>query len=92
MCSFNWHTWQDFRTLCCNPGVITLDKHYNIFVTFFDSASIWVYDIDGTYITDLNLDERPRSISTLHDKLLVAVERGCKVYVYDITYKWTLSQ
>lgn len=76
-----------FRTLCCNPGSITFDKYYNIFVTFFDTASIWVYDIDGTYITDLNFDERPRSISILHDKLLVAVERGCKVYVYDITYK-----
>lgn len=76
-----------FRTVCCNPGSITFEKYYNIFVTFFDTASIWVYNIDGTYITSLHLDERPRSISILHDKLLVAVEHGCKVFVYDITYK-----
>lgn len=73
-------------SLCCGPGPITFDKYYNMFVAHFDDASIWVYDIEGTYITTLHLKERPRSISILHDKLLVAVEHGCKVFVYDITY------
>lgn len=72
--------------LCCVPGSITFDKYYNMFVAHFDNATIWVCDIEGTYITTLHLNERPRSISILHDKLLVAVEHGCKVFVYDITY------
>lgn len=74
-----------FRTLCCNPGSITFDKYYNIFITHFDNASILVYDIDGNFITELHLVERPRSISILHDKLLVAVEHGSEVFLYDIT-------
>lgn len=74
-----------FRTLCCNPGSITFDKYYNIFITHFDNASIFVYDIDGNFITELHLIERPRSISILHDKLLVAVEHGSEVFLYDIT-------
>lgn len=43
----------------------------------------------GSRLTDLYLDDRPKCISILHDKLLVAVERGCKILVYDITYKRT---
>lgn len=76
-----------FRIFCCNFGLIIFDKYYNIFVIFFDIVLIWVYDIDGIYIIDLNLDERLRSILILYDKLFVVVECGCKVYVYDIIYK-----
>lgn len=76
-----------FKTLCCDPGAISFDKYYNIFISCFHKALIGVYNIEGTHITDLYISERPRSISILHDKLLVAVEHGCKISVYDITYK-----
>lgn len=78
-----------FKTLRCSPGSISFDKYYNIFISNFHNCSIGVYDIKGTRLTDLYLDDRPTSISILHDKLLVAVEQGCKVLVYDITYKRT---
>lgn len=78
-----------FRTLHCNPGSISFDKHYNIFISNFHNCSIKVYDIKGNFLTDLHLNDKPKSISILHDKLLVAVEYGCKVLVYDITYKRT---
>lgn len=78
-----------FKTLYCNPGSISFDKYYNIFISSFHTCSIEVYDIKGTYITDLHLDDKPKSISILYDKLLVAVEHGCKILVYDITYKST---
>lgn len=78
-----------FRTLYCNPGSISFDKYYNIFISNFHNCSIGVYDIKGSRLTDLYLDDRPKCISILHDKLLVAVERGCKILVYDITYKRT---
>lgn len=78
-----------FKTLRCSPGSISFDKYYNIFISNFHNCSIGVYDIKGTRLTDLYLDDRPTSISILHDKLLVAVEHGCKVLVYDITYKRT---
>lgn len=78
-----------FRTLHCYPGSISFDKHYNIFISNFHNCSIKVYDIKGNFLTDLHLNDKPKSISILHDKLLVAVEYGCKVLVYDITYKRT---
>lgn len=78
-----------FKTLRCSPGSISFDKYYNIFISNFHNCSIGVFDIKGTRLTDLYLDDRPTSISILHDKLLVAVEQGCKVLVYDITYKRT---
>lgn len=78
-----------FKTLRCSPGSISFDKYYNIFISNFHNYSIGVFDIKGTRLTDLYLDDRPTSISILHDKLLVAVEQGCKVLVYDITYKRT---
>lgn len=78
-----------FKTLRCSPGSISFDKYYNIFISNFHNCSIGVFDIKGTRLTDLYLDDRPTSISILHDKLLVAVEQGCKVLVFDITYKRT---
>lgn len=78
-----------FKTLQCSPGSISFDKYYNIFISNFYNYSIGVFDIKGTRLTDLYLNDRPTSISILHDKLLVTVEHGCQVLVYDITYKRT---
>lgn len=78
-----------FRTLHCYPGSISFDKHYNIFISNFHNCSIKVYDIKGNFLTDLHLNDKQKSISILYDKLLVAVEYGCKVLVYDITYRRT---
>lgn len=78
-----------FKTLQCSPGSISFDKYYNIFISNFHNYSIGVFDIKGTRLTDLYLDDRPTSISILHDKLLVTVEHGCQVLVYDITYNRT---
>eukprot|EP00105_Crassostrea_gigas_P037524 XP_019921672.1 PREDICTED: uncharacterized protein LOC105325674 isoform X1 [Crassostrea gigas] len=78
-----------FKTLQCSPGSISFDKYYNIFISNYYNYSIGVFDIKGTRLTDLYLNDRPTSISILHDKLLVTVEHGCQVLVYDITYKRT---
>lgn len=73
-----------FKTFQCNPGSISFDKYNNIFISNFHTCSIGIYDIE-VHLTDLYVDGRPKSISILNDKLLVAVEHGCKILVYDIT-------
>lgn len=57
----------------------------NIFISNFHTCSIGIYDIEGVHLSDLYVNGRPKSISILNDKLLVAVEHGCKILVYDIT-------
>lgn len=74
-----------FKTLSCSPGSISFDKFYNIFIADFHNSSISVFDLKGKYLANLSLKQRPRSISILHDKLIVAFDFQSKVFVYDIT-------
>ena len=76
-----------FKVLRCNPGPISFDKFYNIFIADFQNSSMKVFDLKGNHRTDLLLTHRPRSISILHDKLIVAAEFGSQVFVYDIIFR-----
>ena len=76
-----------FKTLRCNPGPISFDKYYNMFIADFQNSSMKVFDFKGNHLADLLLKHRPRSISILHDKLIVAAEFGSHVFVYDIIYR-----
>lgn len=76
-----------FKALRCNPEPISFDKFYNIFIADFQNSSMKVFDLKGNHLADLLLKHRPRSISILHDKLIVAAEFGSHVFVYDIIYR-----
>ncbi|XP_062581642.1 E3 ubiquitin-protein ligase TRIM56-like [Saccostrea cucullata] len=72
------------ETLNCHPGSISFDKYYNIFIADYENASIVVFDTKGNYKEKLLVEDRPRSISVLNDKLLIATEK--KVLLYDIVF------
>ena len=76
-----------FKALRCNTGSISFDKFYNVFIADFHNSLMRVFDLKGNHLADLLLKHRPRSISILHNKLIVAAEFGSQVFVYDIIYR-----
>ena len=56
----------------CTPAGISIDKNLNIWVTLFDSASIFNFDSLGTYITSINLSDNDSMYTDPHFKPVLA--------------------